>query len=102
MRVIDEVLDPDQLDEATERALVEKHGGRAVLAPYLTHDTTAAPWVLVHGIHDSPAGLRPLADKIAGEPGHQVYVFFYDDAGRYLDRTGDDLARGLAELGAST
>lgn len=102
MRVLYEVLDPDKLDEATERAIVEKHGGRAVLAPYLRLNPTAAPWVLVHGIHDSPAGLRPLADKIAAEPGCQAYVFFYDDAGRYLDRTGDDLARALAELGAES
>jgi hypothetical protein len=47
---------------------------------------------------DCAASLRPLADAIAERTGRQVYIFLYDDAGRYLDRTGDDLARALVDL----
>jgi len=97
-----EITGPEQLDEASEKALVTHRDGHGIIAPYRNVDKNAEPWVLVHGIHDAPSTLRRLADKIVAIECRQVFFFFYDDAGRYLDRTGDDLARGLAEIAEST
>lgn len=94
-------LSPSDLDEATEKARVAENGGRGLLLPYLRFDPEAAPYVLVHGLMDSAASLRPLADRIDAAGGRQVYLFLYDDAGRYLDRTGDDLARALVGMSAA-
>lgn len=95
-------LDPSGLDEATEKARVAENGGRGLLLPYLRFDPEAAPYVLVHGLMDSAASLRPLADRIDAAGGRQVYLFLYDDAGRYLDRTGDDLARELVRVSSAS
>lgn len=97
-----DVAGPEALDEAAEKALMTSRDGHGVIAPYRSYDRDAEPWVLVHGIHDAPSTLRGLAEKIAATRNRQVFFFFYDDAGRYLDRTGDDLARGLAEIAEST
>lgn len=93
---------PEQLDEATERSLVGARDGHGLLVPYLKHDSSAEPWILVHGIHDAPSTLRVLADKILEKNDRQVFLFLYDDSSRYLDRTGDDLARALAEIAKAT
>ena len=97
-----EIAQPEQLDEAAERALLDARAGHGLLAPYRSLDLHAEPWILVHGIHDAPSTLRGLADRILETKGRQVFFFFYDDSGRYLDRTGDDLARALAEVAQST
>lgn len=98
-----DIAQPDQLDEASERAIVGSRDGHGLLVPYRALDRHAEPWILVHGIHDAPSTLRVLADKIIENSKlRQVFLFFYDDSGRYLDRTGDDLARALAEVAQST
>lgn len=97
-----EITGPEKLDETAERLLLAGREGHGLLLPYQCVNENAEAWVLVHGMHDAPSTLRPLADKILRTQDRQVYFFFYDDAGRYLDRTGDDLARGLAEIAEST
>ncbi len=96
------VAQPEHLDEASEKALVGQHDGHGVLVPYRNVDPCAEPWILVHGIHDAPDTLRMLADKILDKTDRQIFFFFYDDSGRYLDRTGDDLAKALVEIALST
>lgn len=91
-------LGPDDLGEARERALLAANGGRGVLAPYLRADVAARPLVLVHGIHGHPGELRALAERGLKALGLRPYLFVYDDVGRYVDRSGDDLARALAQL----
>jgi hypothetical protein len=97
-----DVAQPEQLDETAEKVIVGSRDGHGLLVPYRALDLHAEPWILVHGIHDAPATLRVLADKIIEKQGRQVFFFLYDDSGRYLDRTGDDLARALAEVAQST
>lgn len=91
-------LGPDDLGAARETALLAACGGDGVLAPYRRVDVAARPLVLVHGIKGHPGELRAVAEH-ALTGGHvQPYLFLYDDLERYLDRSGDDLARALAEL----
>jgi hypothetical protein len=97
-----EVAQPEQLDEASEKDLVGRRDGRALLVPYRSLDLQAEPYVLIHGIHDAPVTLRTLADKILAKEGRQVFFLLYDDSSRYLDRTGDDLANALVEIALST
>jgi hypothetical protein len=91
-------LGPDDLGEERERALLAAHGGVGVLAPYGPVHAALRPLVLVHGIHGHPGELRALAEHARKTGGGQPYLFAYDDRGRYLDRSGDDLARALAQL----
>lgn len=86
------------LDEATEQRLVRENGGRGLILPYRGFDPEAPPLVLVHGMKCSAEVLAPLLDALASRTSRQPYVFVYDDTGRYLDRSGDDLARALDEL----
>jgi pimeloyl-ACP methyl ester carboxylesterase len=92
------VLEASMLDEATEQRLVRENGGRGLIRPYKRFDPDAPPLVLVHGIQCSAEILAPLLDALAARTSRQPYVFVYDDTGRYLDRSGDDLARALDEL----
>lgn len=91
-------LGPDDLGESRERARLAAYGGGGVLAPYGPAHTDLRPLVLVHGIHGHPGELRALAERALASGGVQPYLFLYDDLGRYLDRSGDDLARALAQL----
>ncbi|MBZ5710112.1 esterase/lipase family protein [Nannocystis pusilla] len=91
-------LGPDDLGESREQALLAAHGGRGVLAPYGRVNPRMRPLVLVHGIKGHPGELRALAERARSGGEVQPYLFVYDDIGRYLDRSGDDLARALAEL----
>lgn len=97
-----DVANAEQLDETSEKNLISLRNGRGLVVPYRQLNPAAEPWVLVHGIHDAPGTLRGLADKILETTNRQVYLFFYDDAGRYLDRTGNDLAHALVEIAQST
>lgn len=94
----DLVLEASMLDEATEQRLVRENGGRGLIRPYRGFDPAALPLVLVHGMKCSAEVLAPLLDALAERTSRQPYVFIYDDTGRYLDRSGDDLARALDEL----
>lgn len=91
-------LGPDDLGESRERAVLATHGGAGVLAPYLRLRPAGRPLVLVHGIKGHPGELRALAERASKGNEVQPYLFLYDDIGRYLDRSGDDLARALAQL----
>lgn len=91
-------LGPDDLDEAREAALVATGDGEGLLAPFVRADVRARPLVLVHGIKGHPGELRALAEHALAIGGVQPYLFLYDDRGRYLDRSGDDLALALAAL----
>lgn len=92
-------LGPADLGEDLEKKLLRPRGGAGLLAPIARFDPTARPVVLVHGIKGHPGELRPLAEHLLLSPRRlQPYAFVYDDLGRWLDRSGDDLARGLAEL----
>ncbi|MDC0716828.1 esterase/lipase family protein [Nannocystis bainbridge] len=91
-------LGPDDLDESRERARLAAHGGGGVLSPYGPVRPTLRPLVLVHGIHGHPGELAPVAEHVRATGSAQPYFFTYDDLGRYLDRSGDELARALAQL----
>ncbi|PCC72930.1 Alpha/beta hydrolase family protein [Nannocystis exedens] len=91
-------LGPDDLGESRERARLAAHAGCGVLAPYGPPRASLRPLVLVHGIHGHPGELRALAERALAAGDVQPYLFLYDDLGRYLDRSGDDLARALAQL----
>ena len=92
------VLEASMLDEATEQRLVRENGGRGLIRPYKGFDPAALPLVLVHGMKCSAEVLAPLLDALSARTSRQPYVFVYDDTGRYLDRSGDDLARALDDL----
>jgi|GEM_PF-3395467 len=89
-----EPLGPDALGEESERARVAR-GGKGVLCPYVRLTEGPEPVVLVHGLRDAPGVFGPLAGALQPRP---VWMFLYDDLGRYLDRSGDDLAGALVEL----
>lgn len=89
-------LGPDDLGESREKALLAARGG-SVLVPY-GRARAVRPLVLVHGMQGHPGELRALAEHALAVGGAQPYLFLYDDVGRYLDRSGDDLARALAQL----
>lgn len=86
----------EDLSGPAEDELVRRNRGKGRLYPYRGFDPDAPPVVLVHGINGAPQDLRALADHAASQ-GFQPYVFVFDDTGRYLDRSGDDLARALEE-----
>lgn len=92
-------LDPGDLGEGLEEALLGPRGGPGLLAPIARFDPAARPVVLVHGIKGHPGELRAIAEHLLLSPRRlQPYAFVYDDLGRHLDHSGDDLARGLAAL----
>lgn len=92
-------LDPADLGERLEEALLGANHGAGLLAPIARFDPAARPVVLVHGIKGHPGELRPLAEHLLLSPRRlQPYAFVYDDLGRYLDHSGDDLAHGLTAL----
>lgn len=93
-----EPLRPGDLGDRREEALVESAGGAGVLRPYARYDPALRPVALVHGIKGHPGELRPVADRLLARGDVQPFMFLYDDRRRYLDRSGDDLARALAEL----
>lgn len=92
------VLEASMLDEATEQRLVRENGGRGLIRPYKGFDPAANPLILVHGMKCSAEVLAPLLGALSARTSRQPYVFVYDDTGRYLDRSGDDLARALDDL----
>lgn len=91
-------LAPGDLGERREEGLVASAGGAGLLRPYARFDPALRPVALVHGIKGHPGELRAIADRLLARGDVQPYVFLYDDHARYLDRSGDDLARALAEL----
>lgn len=86
-------------DEERERAELARAGGRGFLAAEAgAGGAPGGPWLaLVHGVKDAPASMEPLARHLAAR-GYRPLHFFYDDLGRYLDRTGDELAWALSAL----
>ncbi len=92
------IAGPLDLGQLGEERILKASGGRGVLMPYGRFDPSAEPVVVVHGITGSPEDLRRIIERYEDQPGKQVYVYFYDDTGRYLDRDGHDLARRLEEL----
>lgn len=92
------VIGPLDLTERAEHDLVTAAGGHGLLVPYGRFDPEAEPVVVVHGINGSASDLQTVIDHYTADSSCQVYVFLYDDRGRYLDRTADDLARSLEQL----
>lgn len=86
----------EDLSDAAEADVVRSNHGKGRLYPYGRFDPDAPPVVLVHGINGAPQDLEAIAEH-AESQGFQPYLFVFDDTGRYLDRSGDDLARALEE-----
>lgn len=100
--------DPDQLksnekpisdpryNEDAERANTKK-AGRLVdytIGPY-SHEKPNRPMtVTVHGVANSPEGVKALSDR-AEKAGDKVKTFMYDDTGAPLAKSSHDLAKSL-------
>lgn len=91
------VAEHDLTEEEERRRTIAV--GRGHLVAWQRWDADATPLVLVHGIRDCASALIPLAR--AFEATHQVLFFIYEDVDRYLDRSADDLARGLVHIDAA-
>lgn len=89
-------LSDARYNEDAERANTKK-GGRLVdytIGPY-SHEKPGRPMtVTVHGVANSPEGMRPLSDR-AEKAGDKVKTFMYDDPGARLAKSSHDLAKSL-------
>ncbi len=89
------ISDP-RYNEDAERSNTKK-GGRLIdytIGPY-SHEKSDLPMtVTVHGINNSPEGVKPLSDR-AEKAGDKVKTFLYDDRNARLTKTSQDLANSL-------
>jgi pimeloyl-ACP methyl ester carboxylesterase len=89
------ISDP-RFNEDAERSNTKK-GGRLVdytIGPY-SHEKPNRPMtVTVHGVANSPEGVKPLSDR-AEKAGDKVKTFMYDDTGARLAKSSHDLAKSL-------
>lgn len=92
------VIGPMDLTEVAERSLIRGNDHKSVLLPYGGYDPTADPVIIVHGMQGKPAELKKIIDEFAGDERKQVYVFFYSDRKRSIDRSGDELALQIEAL----
>lgn len=97
--VLRDPVSPGGLEEAFERAIVERHG--AALVPYVEVRRGLPVAVLVHGINSGGEDLELLA-RTLHEAGRQVYVFCYDDRGERTPLTGRRLAAAMMQLERET
>jgi pimeloyl-ACP methyl ester carboxylesterase len=77
---------------------VVQAAGHGQLRPYGQFRPDRQPIVIVHGANSNPEELRSIIERYEADPHYQIYVFFYDDQGQYVDTSGNDLAQGLEEL----
>ena len=95
-KVNDKPLSDPRFNEDAERANTKK-GGRLVnytIGPY-SHERADRPLtVTVHGINNSPEGVKPLSDR-AEKAGDKVKTFMYDDQNARLTKSSQDLANSL-------
>ncbi len=92
------IVHADELTEEFEQKLVKDNGGRGLLAPYGRYKPDAKPVIIVHGITGHPGGMQKIIDHFDKDPDKQVYLFFYDDNSRYLNRSANDLAGEISKL----